>query len=230
MKGCKESNCALIGGETSEMSSIYKNGEYDLAGFVVGAVNRNNVLPKLSDITVGDAVIAIASSGIHSNGYSLVRYIIDKKNINIFDKPPFPSEYDTISECLLIPTKIYVKSVLPIMKESKIKAAAHITGGGLIENIPRILPKYYGVEIDMKKWHVHDIFKWLFSIGNVDINEMLRTFNLGIGMILIIDKNDIYHVCNALNMNGETAQYVGNVIKVDGENITNILNVEQLFK
>jgi len=164
-KGCIESGCALVGGETAEMPGMYQSGEYDIAGFCVGAVERNAILPKIDQIAVGDLVIGLTSSGIHSNGYSLVRHLLKKheSSINIFAEPPFPSQknFTRLIDVLLAPTKLYIKPVLPLMKKNLIKAAAHITGGGLLDNIPRVLPSDKAVEIDMLKWTVPPVFHWL---------------------------------------------------------------------
>jgi len=228
-EGCRQSNCALIGGETAEMPGMYTSGEYDLAGFVVGAVNRSDILPKLSAIQPGDAGIGIASSGIHSNGYSLVRHIISKHAIDLFAKPPFPSTHATLGEALLVPTKIYVRSVLPLMKESKIKAAAHITGGGLIENIPRVLPDGSGVDLDMQKWNVHEVFKWLYKTGGLEVGDVSKTLNLGIGMVLVVNKDDVPYVCKKLIEKEEVATHIGTVVELKGrKQIVQISNTDQL--
>jgi phosphoribosylamine--glycine ligase/phosphoribosylformylglycinamidine cyclo-ligase len=165
--GCKESGCALIGGETAEMPGIYQNDEYDLAGFVVGAVNRSEILPRLDSIKAGDILLGLPSSGIHSNGYSLVRHVIKKAGLDYTSACPFESESKTLGEALLTPTRLYVKPLLPIIREGLIKSMVHITGGGFTDNIPRSLPDSFGVEINASKWPLLPVFKWLKRVGNI---------------------------------------------------------------
>lgn len=167
-KGCSDSGCALIGGETAEMPGIYKPGDYDLAGFVVGAVERDAILPKLDQIAPGDVVLGLASSGIHSNGFSLVRHVINKAGLDYASPCPFESKGNkTLGEALLIPTRIYVKQLLPALSLCKIKAMAHITGGGFLDNIPRVLTPGLGVTIDATSWPLLPVFKWLKKIGGI---------------------------------------------------------------
>jgi phosphoribosylformylglycinamidine cyclo-ligase len=206
-EGCKQSGCALIGGETAEMPGVYKKGEYDIAGFAVGVVERDKVLPRLDKIQEGDIVIGLASSGLHSNSFSLVRKIIKDENLSLDAPPPFVSPYNTLAEALLVPTKIYVKAVLPFCKEDKIKAIAHITGGGLVENIPRALPKHLKVCLNKQKWEVPAVFEWLQKAGSVEDTEMARTFNLGIGMVLIVSKEEAPYILDHL----EGASVIGRV-------------------
>ncbi|MFT6332128.1 MAG: phosphoribosylformylglycinamidine cyclo-ligase [Lentimonas sp.] len=187
--GCKMSNCALIGGETAEMPGLYGSGDYDLAGFTVGAVERDQVLPK--NVQAGDVILGLKSSGVHSNGFSLVRHILDKRNITLDDKL---NDELTIGEALIEPTRIYVQSCLAAIKTGKVKALAHITGGGLTENIPRILPKGLDFEIDYSTWKLPELFDFLQKAGNVEDAEMRRTFNCGIGMILVVHEDDIEEV------------------------------------
>lgn len=203
--GCKEAKVALIGGETAEMPSMYKKGVYDLAGFAVGVVDKDEILPK--NITVGDVVIGVHSSGIHSNGFSLARSIIKSCNINYSDLSPWHGK--SWGEILLEPTKIYVGSLLPIM--SQIKGIAHITGGGLIDNVPRILPHNLAAEID--PWHWPEIFTWLSKEGKVEKDEMLKTFNCGIGMVLVVAQDNIDDVCSSLTKNGETVSTIGRIVE-----------------
>lgn len=209
--GCKQSNCALSGGETAEMPGMYNNGEYDLAGFAIGVVERTALLPKLHEIKEDDVVLGLASSGIHSNGYSLVRYLIEKNNIDIYARPPFESAHQRLCDALLEPTRIYIKSLLPLVRQHKIKALAHITGGGLLENIPRVLPHHVTVELDMQAWHVLPVFRWLQKIGNIDPQELVRTFNCGIGMVAIVNKNDVSAILEDLK-NKETVFEIGSVV------------------
>ena len=208
-EGCKKAGCALIGGETAEMPGMYKEGDYDLAGFAVGAVERDLILPK--ETKAGDVLIGLKSSGVHSNGYSLARFILQKNNINFEDKiAEFGNK--TIGEVLLTPTKIYVKSCLNAIKTGKVKALAHITGGGLVENLPRVLSEGVEVKIDYKSWTAPEIFPWLQKMGNVADEEMRRTFNCGIGMVLVVDKNDAEEVKDVLEESGEEAFVIGSLI------------------
>lgn len=202
-KGCKEAGCALIGGETAEMPGIYQEGEYDLAGFSVGAVERSEILPRPT--IKGDVLIGLKSSGLHSNGFSLARYILKEKNISLSDK--FLDK--TIGEVLLEPTKIYVKSCLSAIKTKKVKALSHITGGGLIENLPRIHGQDLKAKINYDSWQMPEIFKFLQSQGNVADSEMHLTFNCGIGMVIIVAKNDVDEVTNMLQQNNEEPIIIG---------------------
>lgn len=214
VKACQLSNCALSGGETAQMPGIYKTDEYDLAGFAIGIVERDQLLPKCESMQPGDIVIGLSSSGIHSNGYSLVRTIIEKNKININDKPPFQTPYSTIGEALLAPTTLYVKPLLPLIKQQKIKGLAHITGGSFYGNIPRILPPHLGVELDMECWSIPEIFTWLCHKGSIDAHEMTRTFNCGIGMIAIVAPENVDTVIKQLQNEGQPAYIIGKVIPV----------------
>ena len=184
-EGCRQAGCALVGGETAEMPGMYAGEEYDLAGFAVGAVERTKLLPQAT-ISEGDVLLGLASSGVHSNGYSLVRKLVEKSGTALTDKPPFASPAATLGEALLTPTRIYVKSLLPLLHAGKIKALAHITGGGLTENIPRVLPASLSAAIDLTRWHLPPVFSWMDRIGDIGAEEMLRTFNCGIGMVLVV--------------------------------------------
>ena len=205
-EGCKQAGCALIGGETEEMPGMYKEGDYDLAGFAVGAVERDAILPR--ETKSGDVLIGLKSSGVHSNGYSLARFILQKNNINFEDKI---AELDnkTIGEVLLTPTKIYIKSCLAAIKTGKVKALAHITGGGLVENLPRVLSKETTPEIDYKSFVAPKVFSYLQKIGNVTDEEMHRTFNCGIGMVLVVEKESVAEVKNILEEFGEEVFVIG---------------------
>ncbi len=202
-EGCKQAGCALIGGETAEMPGMYKKGDYDLAGFAVGAVERDLILPK--ETKAGDVLLGLKSSGVHSNGYSLVRHILHKSGKNFSDK--FGDK--TIGEALLTPTKIYVKSCLQAVKTAKVKALSHITGGGLTENLPRVLSKNTTPKINYKSWQMPEIFTYLQKLGNVVDEEMHRTFNCGIGMVLIVEKNAVDEVKNILQKAGEEVAIIG---------------------
>lgn len=202
--GCKLAGCALIGGETAEMPGMYNAGDYDLAGFAVGAVERDEILPK--ETKAGDVLIGLKSSGVHSNGYSLARYILQQNNLKFSDK-----SFDdrSIGEVLLEPTKIYVKSTLAAIKTRKVKALSHITGGGLVENLPRVLSKNVTPKIDYKSWARPEIFNFLQKLGNVKDEEMHRTFNCGIGMVLVVEKSGVDEVLQVLKAQGEEAQIIG---------------------
>ncbi|CAB3361816.1 Hypothetical predicted protein [Cloeon dipterum] len=197
-EGCKQAGCALVGGETAEMPGIYGPNTYDLAGFAVGAVERTLQLPKIASIKEGDVVLALPSSGLHSNGFSLVRKIMEKVRRNYNELAPFSLNGKTFGEEFLTPTKIYVKYLLPVLKSGKVKAFAHITGGGLLENIPRVLPKNLAVALDASKWTITPVFPWLAAAGQVNEQEMLRTFNCGVGGILIVSPAEKSSVLNAL--------------------------------
>src|ERR1700746_2371868 len=214
-EGCRESGCALIGGETAEMPGLYKDGDYDLAGFAVGAAERGTLLPR-QDIAAGDAVIGLASSGVHSNGFSLVRKIVEHSRVS-FDAPAPFSPVMTLGGALMTPTRLYVKSCLRAIKESgAIKGLAHITGGGFTDNIPRVLPKHLGVGIDLAQLQVLPVFKWLAKQGGIAELELLRTFNCGVGMIAIVKPDAIKQVTEVLASGGEAVTLLGEVIPAGG--------------
>ncbi len=185
-EGCRQAGCTLVGGETAEMPGMYAPGHYDLAGFVVGAVERADVLPKTEDMKAGDVLIALPSSGLHANGFSLVRRIVERSGLKWDDKAPFDDKL-TLGEALLAPTRIYVKSVLQLIRLKRIKGLAHITGGGLTENAPRMCPDHLAPKIDYNAWGLPPMFKWLQETGAVSDEEMRRTFNCGVGMVLAVD-------------------------------------------
>jgi phosphoribosylformylglycinamidine cyclo-ligase len=213
--GCQEAGCALIGGETAEMPGMYGPGDYDLAGFSVGAVERGQILPR-GDIAAGDIVIGLASSGVHSNGYSLVRRVVEKSGLGWEDAAPFATQ-SSLGDALLTPTRIYVKPLLSAIRETgAVKALAHITGGGLLENIPRILPDGLSVNLDAASWEGPGVFGWLMTTAGIDQEEMARTFNCGIGMILIADPSEQEQVLTTLKAAGEDARVIGEVIAQDG--------------
>ncbi|CAK9210066.1 unnamed protein product [Sphagnum jensenii] len=186
VEGCRQSDCALLGGETAEMPGFYAEGEYDLSGFAVGSVKKEDLIDG-STIAVGDVLIGLPSSGVHSNGFSLVRKVIDKCGASLNDK--LPASDISVGEALLTPTTIYVKQVLELLSKGGIKGIAHITGGGFTDNIPRIFPQGLGVTVNTGSWEVPPIFKWLQEKGGVEDVEMRRTFNMGIGMVLIVAKD-----------------------------------------
>ncbi|MFV2003849.1 MAG: phosphoribosylformylglycinamidine cyclo-ligase [Gammaproteobacteria bacterium] len=207
-EGCRQSNAALIGGETAEMPGMYSKGDYDLAGFCVGVVEKQKIIDG-SKVKAGDAMIAIASSGPHSNGYSLVRKIIEVSKADINE--PFGATGNTLGETLLAPTRIYVKAIHELLPKFDIHAMAHITGGGLLENIPRVLPENAQAVIDKNSWQLPDVFQWLQENGNVETNEMHRTFNCGVGMVLITDADDADTIISTLNQSGENAWRLGHI-------------------
>ncbi len=210
-EGCRQAGCALIGGETAEMPGMYREGDYDLAGFAVGAAERGQLLPA-GDIGEGDVILGLASSGVHSNGYSLVRKIVELSGLGWDAPAPFDSD-KTLGEALLTPTKIYVKPLLKAIRETgAIKALAHITGGGFPENIPRVLPKTLAAEIDLGAIPVKPVFRWLAATGGVAEKEMLRTFNCGIGMVAVVPAEWAAKVSEVLTAEGETVVSLGQMI------------------
>ena len=213
--GCREAGCALIGGETAEMPGVYSGDDYDLAGFAVGAIERDAVLPR-RDIAEGDVIIGLASSGVHSNGYSLVRKVVERSGLAWSTPAPFVPGC-SLGEAILAPTKIYVKSCLAAIRSTKsVKGLAHITGGGFPDNIPRVLPKGLGARIDLAAVPVLPVFKWLADAGGIAQNEMLRTFNCGIGMIVVVSSKDSNAVIQTFARAGEQTVMLGNVVRASG--------------
>lgn len=211
-QGCRESGCALIGGETAEMPGLYQPGDYDLAGFAVGAAERDAILPR--DVAAGDIVLGLASSGVHSNGFSLVRKVADRAGMTWSAKAPFDSG-KTLGEAVLTPTRLYVKSCLAAIRETKgVKALAHITGGGFPDNIPRVFPDGIGARIDLSAVPVLPVFKWLAKAGDVAQDEMLRTFNCGIGMIVVVAPKDVETVSAVLRREGDKVVTLGELLAV----------------
>ncbi|WP_088036138.1 phosphoribosylformylglycinamidine cyclo-ligase [Evansella clarkii] len=207
-EGCRQAGCALIGGETAEMPGLYKPEEYDVAGFVVGIAEKSKMFNP-QNVQEGDMLIGVASSGIHSNGYSLVRKIVSDNYYSWND--PFQDSGKTLGEVLLAPTKIYVKALQPFFSGDRVKAAAHITGGGLIENVPRMLPEGLGAEINTAAWEVPQVFKWLQEKGNLSHEDLYETFNMGIGLVLSVREEDVQYVMDTLHDKGETAFVIGKV-------------------
>ena len=206
--GCKQAGCALIGGETAEMPGMYTGKDYDLAGFAVGAVERGQILPR-SDVAAGDVLIGLPSSGVHSNGYSLVRRLVSEAKLSWDAPAPFDAS-KTMAEALLVPTRIYVKPVLKAVRETGgVKALAHITGGGLSENLPRVLPEGIAAHVDLSTWQAPAVFGWLQRTGRLDDAEMLRTFNCGVGMILVVAKDAADAVVGLLSAEGESPVRIG---------------------
>ncbi len=218
-EGCRIAGCALIGGETAEMPGMYSGKDYDLAGFAVGAAERGTLLPR-ADIEAGDVLVAIASSGVHSNGYSLVRRIVELSGIDWYLEAPFQKGV-TLSDALLTPTRIYVKPLLSALKAGiNIKALAHITGGGFIDNIPRVLPDSLAAHIELNRISVPKVFGWLARVGGMNEREMLRTFNCGVGMLCAVAKQDASKLVEHLGSAGETAAIVGELRPRTGEAVT----------
>jgi len=208
-EGCLQAGAALIGGETAEMPDMYSDGDYDLAGFTVGAVEREDLIDG-SKIAVGDAIIGLASSGPHSNGYSLIRKVLERA-------PDAEINGSPASERLLTPTRIYVEPVLSLMQSISVKGLAHITGGGITENIPRVLQGSVDAEIDTNSWSRGPVFDWLAETGNIETAEMRRTFNCGVGMVVIVDAKDAEETIQVLNNQGETAWQIGQIVGGDAD-------------
>lgn len=216
-EGCVQAGCELIGGETAEMPGFYDAEEYDLAGFSVGVVDKSKILDKTA-ITEGDVIIALASSGVHSNGFSLVRKVFDVENSDITSPVDFLGG-KSLGETLLTPTKIYVKPMLALFDKVTVKAVSHITGGGFYENIPRSLPGGFGAKIERRAVKVLPIFELLAKRGNIDEHDMFNTFNMGVGMSVTVSKNDADKALEILRANGEDAYIIGEIIKSD-ESVT----------
>jgi len=210
--GCEQAGCALIGGETAEMPDMYPHGEYDLAGFAVGVVEKASIITG-QDIKADDVVIGLASNGAHSNGYSLVRKIISTHEVDL----KLQLDGKVLSDLIMAPTRIYVKPLLTLMRTLTIKGMAHITGGGLLENIPRVLPENVVAQLNGGSWHTPALFDWLRKMGNVDQQEMYRTFNCGIGMVVIVSAQDADTAINHLQASGETATRIGIIRTRNGD-------------
>ena len=207
-QGCRDAGCALIGGETAEMPGMYSNEDYDLAGFCVGVAEKSQLIDG-SSVQIGDALIALGSSGPHSNGYSLIRKILEITEAELADD----FEGESLGQRLLAPTRIYVKPILSLAENIQIRAMSHITGGGFTENIPRMLPNGVAAQIDMSSWEIPRIFRWLQDAGNVAYTELLRTFNCGAGMIIAVKESDATAAVANLNDAGERAWVIGSVIE-----------------
>jgi phosphoribosylformylglycinamidine cyclo-ligase len=215
-RACKESGCALIGGETAEMPGLYAKGDFDLAGFSVGAVERHAILPKTRDMAAGDVLIGVASSGAHSNGYSLVRRVVQDSGLS-FDAPaPFDAS-KKLGEALLAPTRLYVKSALEAMRAGGVKGFAHITGGGITDNLPRALPEGLDADVDLSTWTLPPLFAWMAKSAGIEEREMLRTFNCGIGLVAVTSEKCSGRVIDAFQESGERAWRIGALVKGEGE-------------
>jgi len=224
-EACRATGCALIGGETAEMPGMYAAGDYDLAGFAVGAVERSGVIDGRT-VAVGDVVLGLASSGLHSNGFSLVRRVVEQAGI-AYDAPAPFAPGKTLAEALLAPTRLYVKSCLAGIAAGGVKALAHITGGGLIENIPRVIPESVSVELDARAWKLPPVFRFLAETAGLERGELARVFNCGLGMVAVVDTARADAVARAFAAEGETVSRVGRVVPrpKDGAG-TLILNTE----
>jgi phosphoribosylformylglycinamidine cyclo-ligase len=218
-EGCTQAGCALIGGETAEMPGMYADDEYDLAGFTVGAVERSRLLPSKA-MEAGDVLLGLASSGVHSNGFSLVRHIMATHKFDFSSPAPF-APGKTLADVLLVPTKLYVKSCLGVLRSfpDAIRGFAHITGGGLPENLPRVLPKTLAADIRMSAWTLPPVFAWLKETGKVPDHDMWRTFNCGIGMVCIVSKTQASKVAEQLRQQGETVYELGTLVARTGEGV-----------
>ncbi len=205
-EGCSQAGCALVGGETAEMPGMYQGEDYDLAGFCVGVVEKSNIIDG-SRVSAGDSLIGLASTGPHSNGFSLIRKVIGVSHADL----SMDVNGISLSDALLAPTRIYVKSILALLKSVDVKALSHITGGGLIENIPRVLPQGSQANIDLTTWQQPAIFDWLQAEGNIENTEMLRTFNCGVGMVICVAASDADQAIQLLNREGETAWQIGDI-------------------
>jgi phosphoribosylformylglycinamidine cyclo-ligase len=204
--GCELAGCALVGGETAEMPGMYQPGDYDLAGFCVGAVEKDEIIDG-SQIATGDVLIGLGSSGLHSNGFSLVRHVLEKTNTRLSDDFNGKAFVDTLLE----PTRIYIKSVLELLKSVRVKGISHITGGGLLENLPRIMPDNTQANINSASWAWPSVFQWLMEEGNIEQQEMYRTFNCGVGLVLIVAAEQAYESIQILNSLGEQAWLLGEI-------------------
>lgn len=207
-EGCKQAGCALIGGETAEMPGMYEGDDFDLAGFVVGAAERDQMLPRHIDMAAGDVLIGLASSGPHSNGYSLIRKVVERSGLGWEAPSPF-APGQSLGQSLMAPTRIYVKSILPLIASGQISGLAHITGGGLTDNTPRMLPKTLKAEFDFGAWERPAVFAWLQEVGQIAEAEMQRAFNCGIGMVVCVKPAAVMDVLSALEASGEQATVIG---------------------
>jgi phosphoribosylformylglycinamidine cyclo-ligase len=220
-RACRESGCALIGGETAEMPGLYGKGDFDLAGFSVGAVERERILPKLDAMREGDVLIGVASSGVHSNGFSLVRKVVEKSGLGLDAPAPF-APGKSLGEALLVPTRLYVRAALEAMHVSNrsgggVKGLAHITGGGITDNLPRCLPPGLDAEVDLDTIAVLPVFQWLAKQAGIVESEMLRTFNCGIGLVAVAEEKHAGHVIDAFQEAGDHAVRIGKLVRGSGE-------------
>ncbi|MGI9434750.1 MAG: phosphoribosylformylglycinamidine cyclo-ligase [Geminicoccaceae bacterium] len=213
-EGCRASGCALIGGETAEMPGHYKPGDFDLAGFAVGAVDRDKMLPR-DDIEEGDVLLGLAASGIHANGYSLINKVLKTERLALSDPAPF-DKTKILADLLLKPTRIYAASLKVALRNRRIKGLAHITCGGLVENVPRVLPDGLIAKIDARRWQAPPVFRWIYETAKMTPEELLRTFNCGIGMVVVVPEQDAEALADHLKEQGETVYQLGELIRYDG--------------
>jgi phosphoribosylformylglycinamidine cyclo-ligase len=213
-RACLAAGCALIGGETAEMPGMYPEGAYDLAGFTVGAAERGTLLPRLDQIGAGDILIGLPSSGPHSNGYSLIRAIVARSGLDWEDEAPF-APGNSLADALMVPTRLYPKAVAPIVRQGAINGLAHITGGGITDNVPRMLPEHLRARIDFNAWTRPAVFEWLQSAGGVAETEMRRALNCGIGLVACVNRRDVYAVLDEFAKAGEAAFVIGDVSEVE---------------
>jgi phosphoribosylformylglycinamidine cyclo-ligase len=227
-EGCRLAGCALIGGETAEMPGLYARGEFDLAGFAVGAVERGAILPRPDLIADGNVVLGLASSGVHANGFSLVRLVLRERGLGLEDPCPFdPSR--RLADVLLAPTRIYVAGCLAAIAAGGVKALAHVTGGGLVENPPRVLGEGQVMQIDAASWTPPPVFRWLAEARGLDALELLRTFNCGIGMVLVVDPGRADAVRRALAASGEEVRTIGTIVPGSGRPRVEFARLEALW-
>jgi phosphoribosylformylglycinamidine cyclo-ligase len=227
-RGCVEAGCALVGGETAEMPGLYGEGHFDLAGFALGAVERAALLPR-PDIAPGDRLLGLASSGLHSNGFSLARLVVSESKAGLQDAAPFDPGR-CLAETLLEPTRIYVRSLLGALPQGGIKAMAHITGGGLLENLPRVLPDGADARIDARSWPLPGVFGWLMQAGRVSAAELPRTFNAGIGLVLVVEQEREAALQATLEKAGETVYRLGEIVPGEGEARVEITGGEEAWR
>ena len=209
-EGCLQAGCALTGGETAELPGMYQDGDYDLAGFAVGIVEKNKMLSP-ENVKAGDVILGLESSGPHSNGYSLIRNILSTNNVDLNET--FDDSGQSIADALICPTRIYVRAILALLEKTKVSALCHVTGGGLLENLPRVLPRGTQGKIDLAQWPASPLFDWLQSKGNIENMEMLRTFNCGIGMMICLPEAEVEHAIHTLQEQGERVHRLGEVIR-----------------
>ncbi len=225
-EGCASVGCALVGGETAEMPGLYAAGHFDLAGFAVGAVERDALLPRPT--IVGDRLLGLASSGVHSNGFSLVRQIVEELAADLRAPAPFDTRV-TLGEALLRPTRLYVRSCLAAARSGRVKAMAHITGGGIVENLPRVLPREQVARIDARRWPLPGVFGWLRRCGGLGAGELARTFNAGIGMVLVAAPETVTALRHDLESAGETVFEIGEIVAGDGPPRVELIGTEEAW-
>lgn len=209
--GCVDADCALVGGETAEMPGMYQNDDYDAAGCAVGAMSADLRLPKKADMVEGDVLLGLASNGVHSNGFSLIRKIVQRERLSYRDPAPWDKS-TTLGLSLLTPTRIYVRQLLKVTNKGLIKGLSHITGGGLTENIPRMLPSHLAAEVDVSSWQLPSVFKWLKEAGNISGPEIGKTFNMGVGMVAVVSFANVEKVISELETAGEKVYTIGKLV------------------